>query len=438
MARYLDVHPDNPQPRLLAQVVDALRDDALIAYPTDSGYALGCQLGNRDGRDRILRIRGLDDKHHFTLVCKDFAQLGQLVHVDNSAFRAIKAATPGPVHVHPAGHPRGAAAADAPEEAHRRRPDPRPHVVQRAARGARRAAADQHPDPARRGRGPDLRLGDQGGARPPGRHRDRGGRDPATPTTVVDLSGGAPEIVRYGAGTRAGSRWPERGWRCEGRAVGPLLGPAPSAASAGLHWPSAPGAGPRARPGRARSRRPARCCGGRARRRRPGRRRPGGGRSRRAGEPEQREDAEHHQRRQHADDEEVAWAARPARGPTQSATKQRSKNRLTRPTSARSRTTTVSASGDPERHDLPAGLAPLFPEGSGMGHATTVGRASLVAGGDAPQLGGRRRSGPRRRPGAGVSRSPSTTASSANRRAATSTRDSRRADRLVVVARRRR
>ena len=96
MARYLELHPDNPQPRRLDQIADALRDDALIAYPTDSGYALGCRIGNRDGRDRILRIRGLDDKHHFTLVCKDFAQLGQLVHVDNSAFRAIKAATPGP------------------------------------------------------------------------------------------------------------------------------------------------------------------------------------------------------------------------------------------------------------------------------------------------------------------------------------------------------
>jgi tRNA threonylcarbamoyl adenosine modification protein (Sua5/YciO/YrdC/YwlC family) len=96
MARYLDVHPDNPQPRLLAQVADALRDDQLIAYPTDSGYALGCRLGNRDGRDRILRIRGLDDRHHFTLMCKDFAQLGQFVQVNNTAFRAIKAATPGP------------------------------------------------------------------------------------------------------------------------------------------------------------------------------------------------------------------------------------------------------------------------------------------------------------------------------------------------------
>ena len=96
MARYVDLHPVNPQARLVGQVVEALRDDALIAYPTDSGYALGCQLGNRDGRDRILRIRGLDDKHHFTLVCRDFSQLGQFVHVENSSFRAIKAATPGP------------------------------------------------------------------------------------------------------------------------------------------------------------------------------------------------------------------------------------------------------------------------------------------------------------------------------------------------------
>ncbi len=96
MARYLDVHPVNPQPRVVTQIVQALREDALIAYPTDSGYALGCQLGNRDGRDRILGIRQLDDRHHFTLMCKDFAQLGQFVHIDNSAFRAIKSATPGP------------------------------------------------------------------------------------------------------------------------------------------------------------------------------------------------------------------------------------------------------------------------------------------------------------------------------------------------------
>jgi tRNA threonylcarbamoyl adenosine modification protein (Sua5/YciO/YrdC/YwlC family) len=96
MARYVDLHPENPQARLVTQVVEALRDDALIAYPTDSGYALGCQLGNRDGRDRILRIRDLDERHHFTLMCKDFAQLGQFVQVSNAAFRAIRSSTPGP------------------------------------------------------------------------------------------------------------------------------------------------------------------------------------------------------------------------------------------------------------------------------------------------------------------------------------------------------
>ena len=72
-----------------------LVDGKLIAYPTDSGYALGAQIGNRDALDRIRSIRELDAKHHFTLICRDFAQLGQFVHVDNAIFRAIKSATPG-------------------------------------------------------------------------------------------------------------------------------------------------------------------------------------------------------------------------------------------------------------------------------------------------------------------------------------------------------
>src|SRR5690348_1381920 len=96
MARYYDVHPVDPQPRIIGQVVRLLQDDGLVAYPTDSGYALGTQLGNRDGLERIRQIRQLDDKHHFTLVCRDFAQLGSLVHLDNAAFRMVKAATPGP------------------------------------------------------------------------------------------------------------------------------------------------------------------------------------------------------------------------------------------------------------------------------------------------------------------------------------------------------
>ncbi len=95
MARYFDVHPKDPQPRAIGQVVDMVRAGGLIAYPTDSCFALGCALGNQEGKDRIAQIRRLDDKHHYTLVCRDFAQLGQLVHIDNAVFRAIKAATPG-------------------------------------------------------------------------------------------------------------------------------------------------------------------------------------------------------------------------------------------------------------------------------------------------------------------------------------------------------
>lgn len=105
MARYLDVHPVDPQPRAIAQTVDVLREGGLVAYPTDSGYALGAVMGNQGAKDRIRDIRRLDDKHHYTLVCRDFAQLGQLVHVDNHVFRAVKAATPGPyTFVLPATH----------------------------------------------------------------------------------------------------------------------------------------------------------------------------------------------------------------------------------------------------------------------------------------------------------------------------------------------
>ena len=96
MARYFDVHPQNPQPRAIGQVAALLREDALIAYPTDSCYALGFRLDSTTGADRIRRIRGLDERHHFTLICSDFAQLGQLVQLSNAAFRAVKAATPGP------------------------------------------------------------------------------------------------------------------------------------------------------------------------------------------------------------------------------------------------------------------------------------------------------------------------------------------------------
>ncbi|GAA1363462.1 L-threonylcarbamoyladenylate synthase [Arthrobacter rhombi] len=95
MARFFDVHPQDPQPRAVGQIVDLLQQGALIAYPTDSCYALGAQLGNRDALDRIRTIRHLNDKHHFTLMCSSFAQLGQFVEMGNAVFRSLKAATPG-------------------------------------------------------------------------------------------------------------------------------------------------------------------------------------------------------------------------------------------------------------------------------------------------------------------------------------------------------
>ncbi|WP_305785949.1 L-threonylcarbamoyladenylate synthase [Symbioplanes lichenis] len=95
MAKYFDVHPDNPQPRALSQIGDLLRDDGLIAYPTDSCYALGCRIGNAGGMERIREIRHLGSGHHFTLVCRDFAQLGQFVQISNAVFRLVKASTPG-------------------------------------------------------------------------------------------------------------------------------------------------------------------------------------------------------------------------------------------------------------------------------------------------------------------------------------------------------
>jgi tRNA threonylcarbamoyl adenosine modification protein (Sua5/YciO/YrdC/YwlC family) len=96
VAKYFDVHPLNPQPRAIQQIVDLVRDDGLIAYPTDSCFALGCRMGTKAALDRIRDIRQLDERHHFTLMCRDFAQLGQFVTINNASFRSVKAATPGP------------------------------------------------------------------------------------------------------------------------------------------------------------------------------------------------------------------------------------------------------------------------------------------------------------------------------------------------------
>ncbi|GHU29659.1 threonylcarbamoyl-AMP synthase [Betaproteobacteria bacterium] len=94
-ARYLSIHPDDPQPRLLAQAAEIVCDDGIVALPTDSCYALGCRLGDKEAVERIRHIRGLDNRHHLTLMCRDLSEIAQFARVDNVQYRLLKAATPG-------------------------------------------------------------------------------------------------------------------------------------------------------------------------------------------------------------------------------------------------------------------------------------------------------------------------------------------------------
>lgn len=95
MAQYFSVHPDNPQPRLIRETVRILRAGGIMAYPTDSSYALGCMIGNKEGMERIRAIRQVDDRHLFTLVCRDLSEIAHYARVDNRQYRLLKAATPG-------------------------------------------------------------------------------------------------------------------------------------------------------------------------------------------------------------------------------------------------------------------------------------------------------------------------------------------------------
>jgi len=200
MAKYFDIHPVDPQPRLIGQVGDIIRGDGLVAYPTDSCFALGARLGNAEGKDRIKRIRNLGDRHDFTLVCRDFAQLGQFVHIDNHVFRAIKAATPGSYTfilpatrevprrlLHPKKRTVGA-----------RIPD---HTVVKALLTelgepilSSTLLLPGHEDPMTDGWQIKEELDDRVDA------VVDSGEAGAQPTTVVDFSSGGPEIVRRGAG----------------------------------------------------------------------------------------------------------------------------------------------------------------------------------------------------------------------------------------------
>jgi tRNA threonylcarbamoyl adenosine modification protein (Sua5/YciO/YrdC/YwlC family) len=96
MADYLEIHPRNPQPRLIARAADVLRGGGVVVYPTDSCYALGCRIGEKSALDRIRMIRRVDDKHHFTLVCRDLSEIATYARIDNVAYRLLKTLTPGP------------------------------------------------------------------------------------------------------------------------------------------------------------------------------------------------------------------------------------------------------------------------------------------------------------------------------------------------------
>lgn len=96
MSQFFAIHPETPQARLVQRAVTILRGGGVIVYPTDSAYALGCQLGDKKAMERIRRIRALREDHNFTLVCRDLSELGTYAHVDNSTYRLLRHATPGP------------------------------------------------------------------------------------------------------------------------------------------------------------------------------------------------------------------------------------------------------------------------------------------------------------------------------------------------------
>lgn len=96
MAQFFQIHPENPQSRLIRQAVDVVRSGGIIVYPTDSGYALGCDMGNKKAKDRIRQIRRVDDSHVFTLVCRDLSEISAYARINNTYYRLLKSLTPGP------------------------------------------------------------------------------------------------------------------------------------------------------------------------------------------------------------------------------------------------------------------------------------------------------------------------------------------------------
>ncbi|MGB5539660.1 MAG: L-threonylcarbamoyladenylate synthase [Gammaproteobacteria bacterium] len=200
MSQFFQIHAVTPQLRLIRQAVDIIRNDGVIAYPTDSSYALGCRIGDKRGIERIRRIRGLDDSHDFSLVCRDLSEIATFARVENSVYRLLKSLTPGPYTF----------ILRATSEVPRRLQNPKrktigirvpEHPICQALLtelgeplmsstlilpGSEVPETDAHEIRDRLERELDLVID--------------GGNCSLEPTTVVDMVGGVPEVVRVGLG----------------------------------------------------------------------------------------------------------------------------------------------------------------------------------------------------------------------------------------------
>ncbi|HEY6451486.1 MAG TPA: L-threonylcarbamoyladenylate synthase [Steroidobacteraceae bacterium] len=207
MSQYFDLHRQNPQLRLIRRAAEIVRAGGVIAYPTDSCYALGCQIGDAAALERLRRIRGADRNHHFTLVCRDLREIGRYARVDTWQFRLLKAATPGPFTF----------LLQASRETPRRLQHPKRRTI-----GIRvpdhvvpRMLLTELGEPLMSSTlllpGDELPLTDGAQIRARLEHQlDAildGGHCGIEPTTVVDLAVSPPQVVRQGRGTLAGVEW---------------------------------------------------------------------------------------------------------------------------------------------------------------------------------------------------------------------------------------
>ena len=203
MAQHFSVHPDNPQPRLLKQAAALLTEGGVLAVPTDSSYALACQLDDKAAADQLRRIRQVDDKHHLTLLCRDLRELANYARVDNAQFRLLKNATPGPFTF----------ILEASKEVPRRVSHPQRKTIglRVPEHPALQALLEVHGAPLL---ATTLILpGETEPLNDPEEILERldkqiagvidSGACPLEPTTVVDLSGDAPEVLRRGRGDPA-------------------------------------------------------------------------------------------------------------------------------------------------------------------------------------------------------------------------------------------